>query len=121
MVREAGKPASLPRHSRACPENRSSLKEMDSLDRCPIPKLPRSRSRSSDKPWDDGTEGSQHHDTYAVALPAGGQANLNGGGGREFFWQGRAFLWIAWLIVPRLFFIQRGDGEVAEWSKARPC
>jgi hypothetical protein len=28
---------------------------------------------------------------------------------------------IAWLIVPDLFFIQRGDGEVAEWSKARPC
>jgi hypothetical protein len=28
---------------------------------------------------------------------------------------------IAWLIVLDLFFIQRGDGEVAEWSKARPC
>ncbi|WP_281061515.1 MULTISPECIES: hypothetical protein [unclassified Mesorhizobium] len=25
------------------------------------------------------------------------------------------------LIVPTLFFIQRRDGEVAEWSKALPC
>lgn len=25
------------------------------------------------------------------------------------------------LIVPALFFIQRRDGEVAEWSKALPC
>ena len=25
------------------------------------------------------------------------------------------------LIVSGLFSIQRGDGEVAEWSKARPC
>ncbi len=25
------------------------------------------------------------------------------------------------LIVPPLFFIQRRDGEVAEWSKALPC
>ena len=25
------------------------------------------------------------------------------------------------LIVRRLFFIQRGNGEVAEWSKALPC
>ena len=25
------------------------------------------------------------------------------------------------LIVSGLFFIHRGDGEVAEWSKARPC
>ncbi|PBB93400.1 hypothetical protein CK215_05420 [Mesorhizobium sp. WSM3864] len=25
------------------------------------------------------------------------------------------------LIVPMLFFIQRRDGEVAEWSKALPC
>ncbi|WP_206532508.1 hypothetical protein, partial [Mesorhizobium sp. M7D.F.Ca.US.004.01.2.1] len=25
------------------------------------------------------------------------------------------------LIVPALFFIQRRNGEVAEWSKALPC
>ncbi|MCV3210400.1 hypothetical protein OEZ53_27470 [Mesorhizobium sp. YC-2] len=25
------------------------------------------------------------------------------------------------LIVPTLFFIQRRNGEVAEWSKALPC
>jgi hypothetical protein len=35
----------------------------------------------------------------------------------QFFRQGGAYL----LIVEGLFFIQRGDGEVAEWSKARPC
>ncbi|MER8751783.1 hypothetical protein NKH57_21335 [Mesorhizobium sp. M1050] len=30
---------------------------------------------------------------------------------------------IGWglLIVPALFFIQRRNGEVAEWSKALPC
>ncbi|WP_263483978.1 MULTISPECIES: hypothetical protein [unclassified Mesorhizobium] len=36
---------------------------------------------------------------------------------RRFFADYRAGL----LIVPALFFIQRRDGEVAEWSKALPC
>ncbi|TPI41604.1 hypothetical protein FJW07_03580 [Mesorhizobium sp. B3-1-9] len=36
---------------------------------------------------------------------------------KEFFGEYGAGL----LIVPALFFIQRRDGEVAEWSKALPC